>query len=84
MIAKMIISLCAVTLCAGAAHAGSSARGAGDESKDKLVCRTESLVGSRLRREKTCRTRAEWAEIRRQTKQDLERIQNQPPISGNN
>lgn len=82
MYARMITGLCAVALCAGAAYASGSAKSAGEEGKDKLICRTDTKAGSRLRKERTCRTRAEWAEIRRQTKQDIDEVQRQPPISG--
>ena len=81
MFSKTITVLCFTALSAAAAYANGSPRSS-KPGDDKVICRSETKAGSRLRKERTCHTRAEWAEIRRQTKQDLERIQNQPPISG--
>ena len=42
----------------------------------KMICRTESSPGSRLGKSRVCRTAAEWAELRRQTQANVDRIQN--------
>lgn len=31
--------------------------------KEKLICRTESVIGSRAKKRKTCLTRAQWEEV---------------------
>ena len=61
----------------GTALVGSGALATGPASteKDKLVCRTESAVGSRLAKTRTCKTAAEWAELRRQQSQNVSEIQ---------
>ena len=42
---------------------------------DKIICRTESAVGSRLAKTRACHTPAEWAELRRQTRENVQNIQ---------
>ena len=42
----------------------------------KMICRTESAPGSRLGKSRVCHTAAEWAELRRQTQANVDRIQN--------
>jgi len=41
----------------------------------QIVCRTEQEIGSRLRTNRVCRTRAQWAEYRRETRQAVSRAQ---------
>ncbi len=77
MIARHIfVALCAVALSAGAAAASEngSARKA---NPNKIVCRTEQEMGSRLKKAKVCHTLAEWEELRRQTDRNVEKIQAQ-------
>jgi len=44
--------------------------------KDKMICRTELENGSRLKKSRACHTAAEWAELRRQSQANVDRIQN--------
>ena len=44
---------------------------------DQIVCVSERQVGSRLARQRVCRTRAEWDEHRRQYRNSVERAQQQ-------
>jgi hypothetical protein len=44
---------------------------------DEIVCRREQVIGSRLATQRVCRTRAEWAEHRRQFRQSVDRAQQQ-------
>ena len=82
MIHRIFAGVCAIALTTGAAMAGGTANTA-KQGEDKKICRSDPSVGSRLKRTRTCHTKAEWAEIRRQTKQEIDQIQRQPPISGN-
>jgi hypothetical protein len=76
MFARVVLGLCAVTLTAGTAVAGQPyQKSGGSTDADKIVCRTERDTGTRLGRARICRTNAEWAEQRRQAKQNIERIQ---------
>jgi hypothetical protein len=43
--------------------------------KDKLVCRTEADLGTRLSGTRVCLTREQWAERRRQSRDAAERAQ---------
>jgi hypothetical protein len=51
------------------ADAGSTA------GADKQICRTTADTGSRLGRSRACHTAQEWADLRRQTRQNVDRIQ---------
>jgi hypothetical protein len=37
-----------------------------DKDPNKIVCKSEPGTGSRIRRGRTCRTRAEWDELQRE------------------
>lgn len=45
----------------------------GDSSR--IICETINKTGSRLAKEKTCHTAAEWADIRRQQRLTTDRVQ---------
>jgi len=57
------------------------AAGGGRSSADanKQICRAMADTGSRLGRSRACHTAQEWAELRRQTKQNVDHIQNARP-----
>ena len=42
---------------------------------NQVVCEKQSLPGSRLATARVCHTRAEWADLRHQDRQDLEKVQ---------
>lgn len=42
---------------------------------NRIVCKTVKVIGSRLAREKSCHTAAEWADIRRQQRMVAEKVQ---------
>jgi len=65
-----------MSLLAGTATAAGPSE---KSNKDKVVCRTEGSVGSRLAKTRTCRTLAEWAELRRQTRETVQNIQDRRP-----
>ena len=48
---------------------------------NKQICRTMSDTGSRLGRYRACHTAQEWIELRRQTKQNIDHIQNARPAN---
>ena len=48
----------------------------------EVVCVREAVIGSRVATRRVCRTRAEWAEARRQVRENVERAQNQTQTSG--
>jgi hypothetical protein len=59
---------------ASAPPAVGGARSASSAS-NKMVCRSESDVSSRLRRRRVCVTQAEWDEQRRLSRMDVEKAQ---------
>jgi hypothetical protein len=42
---------------------------------NEVVCEKQEVLGSRLATQKVCHTRAEWAEIKRSDRQDIEKMQ---------
>ena len=42
---------------------------------NEIVCEKQKIPGSRLAAAKVCKTRAEWADLKMQDRQDLERVQ---------
>ena len=77
MIARMICGLGAVALLAGTASASESAsRSTAKNDPDRVVCRVSQDTGSRLGKIRVCKTNAQWAEMRRQTQETIDHIQN--------
>lgn len=57
--------------------------GAQDDPKlDKIVCRTDKAVGSRLNTAKVCKTRRQWIADKEQDRRDVDRIQANRSTSG--
>jgi hypothetical protein len=78
MIRHILPAAAASLICASGA---SAAEGSKHRDPNKRVCRTIFDTGSRLNRSRACHTQAEWEELRRQTKQKIENIQNNRPFS---
>jgi hypothetical protein len=76
IVRRTVLAICTVGFCAGAALASgnSSSR---KRDPNKVVCRTESEMGTRLKRAKVCHTLAEWDDMRHQTDRNVEKIQAQ-------
>lgn len=51
---------------------------------NEVVCERQEELGSRLGGTKVCKTRAEWAEERRVSRQDIDKVQTQRGTSGGN
>jgi hypothetical protein len=74
---RRLLSASAIALvCASGA---SAAEGSKHRDPNKRVCRTIAETGSRLNTSRACHTEAEGEELRRQTKQKIENIQNNRP-----
>jgi len=43
--------------------------------KDRIICKTSDQIGSRLRKNKSCRTAKEWADLSAQTQDKTREIQ---------
>ncbi len=84
MIGKTIFGLSAVALAAAAASASPpSATGAGKDA-NKMICRTIQEIGSRLTKTRACHTKAEWEDLRRQARQNVQNIQDRRPANLSN
>jgi hypothetical protein len=72
-----------VVMLVGSALISSPAFAEGTQQRDnkkdpnEVVCEKQEEIGSRLSAVRVCKTRAEWAEERRLTRQDIERGQTQ-------
>jgi hypothetical protein len=47
-----------------------------------VICEKQEVIGSRLARKKVCHTRAEWADLKLQDRQELERAQTRRGMKG--
>jgi hypothetical protein len=48
---------------------------------NEIVCEKQEVIGSRLNFQKICKTRAEWAEERRSSRMDLDKVQTQRDLA---
>ena len=76
----LVTTLAALAATAALAQAPQQQRQRSASTNDgldpnEIVCRSESEVGSRLRRHRTCVTRAQWAEQMSQSRQYVEKAQ---------
>lgn len=46
------------------------------DDPNRMICRSEDIIGSRLAKQKRCLTAAQWAEERRLNRESVERTQN--------
>lgn len=51
------------------------AKDAKGRNMDEVVCEKSEVVGSRVATKKVCMTRAQWAELRRTDRQEIDRAQ---------
>ncbi len=84
MIRRAILAVAAVALASGVASASSGSSKSGGSDPNKVVCKTEGPTGSRLGKTRACHTVAEWAELRRQARQNVEKIQDSRPANLSN
>jgi aconitase B len=82
MMLKTFLFLSAAALGATAAAAGESANRTGQPDLNRMICRTINDTGDKLRRQRVCHTAAEWKELRRQTQETIEHIQNSRAANG--
>jgi hypothetical protein len=80
MIGKILYGACAAALVtATALLAQPGASGNSKSDANKQICRNMADTGSRLGHYRACHTAQEWIELRRQTKQNIDHIQNARP-----
>jgi hypothetical protein len=76
---KMVILTAILASSAGWAQTPTSGGDTNEANLDpnETVCQPVAQTGSRLSRARVCMTRAQWAEQRRLTRQNIERTQTQ-------
>jgi hypothetical protein len=82
MIGRLLYGACGAALVTATAVIAQPSSGDSNGNANKQICRTLSDTGSRLGRYRACHTAQEWTELRRQTKQNVDRIQNARPMNG--
>ena len=83
MIDRKVYGALAVALVATTAVMAQPSSSTTEKSDaNKQICRVIADTGSRLGRYRACHTAAEWIELRRQTKQNIDHIQNARPMNG--
>jgi hypothetical protein len=60
-----------------------SKRAGPNNDPNQMVCVNQSEIGSRLRARRVCRTRAEWAAHQRDTRDQIDKAQQQTQSQGN-
>ena len=70
-------TLALAVLLIPSAAAAAPAPSANSSDPNAVICRVSGETGSRLARARTCKTRAEWEEIRREQRNAIDRAQAQ-------
>ena len=71
----MVAAACSTSLAAQTTQAPASQAPKKALDPNEVVCEKQEVLGSRLATQKICHTRAEWAELRRNDRQEIERVQ---------
>ena len=69
---------CIAVLGIGTAAAAEDPPQRPQRDPNRMICQTDPEIGSLVSRVKVCHTAAEWAEIKREARQNLERSQGAP------
>jgi hypothetical protein len=83
MIGKILYGACAIALVTTTAVIAQPSETPSKNRSNKQICRAAADTGSRLGRSRICHTEEEWAELRRETQQNIDRIQSARPMNGN-
>lgn len=76
----MILTILSAALLSSASpvvHAATDAAAA------KQICKREKVIGSMVRAKKTCRTKSEWDDLAKQSRDEVDRIQRSKSFPGN-
>lgn len=79
--AGIFASAPAAAQLAAASTPAATTQKATDKSSE-VVCEKQTITGSRLGSRRVCMTRAKWAELRLQDRQDTERVQTNRGMKG--
>ena len=72
---KMVLS--AALLLTGTAAIAADGREPESGKKNGMICRAQGETGSRLGGKKVCMTREQWEDMKRETRQNIDRAQTQ-------
>ena len=72
----------ALAQAAAAAPAQNSAPVRVGPDPNEVICEKQEVLGSRLSSRRVCHTRAEWADLKLQDRQELERAQTRRGMKG--
>lgn len=83
-IAPVLLVVAAPLAAQAPAPASGQAQAAPQKSApgDEIICEKQAVIGSRLAKKKVCMTRAQWADMRLQDRQEVERVQVQRGAKG--
>jgi hypothetical protein len=81
MVRISYLFLSTLALVGTSALASESSNTSGKADPNKVICRTINDTGDKLRKTRACHTAAEWRELRRQTREAVEQIQNRRATS---
>jgi hypothetical protein len=70
-----LLATAALTFALPATAAAEPRRSRPEDYGSKKICRVVPTTGSRLGQSRICRTRAEWADMKAQSRQVLDRLQ---------
>ena len=75
MIGRILLGAPTALLIAATAVLAQPTETAASGDANKQICRSISDTGSRLGHARACHTAQEWADLRRQTRQNIDRMQ---------
>jgi hypothetical protein len=75
MIGKLMYGPCAVALASATVALAQPSQGGATGDANRVICRNMAETGSRLGHTRACHTAREWADLRRQTRENVDRIQ---------
>lgn len=70
-----VIPTVVLALALAAPAAAQEAPAADTKDAAKVVCKTIPIMGSRIGGKRSCRTKQEWQDLKLQTRQQIEKVQ---------
>jgi hypothetical protein len=77
-----VTALLGILICGPAAAQKQDRAPAAVPDPNEIVCQKQEVTGSRLQSKRVCRTRAEWAEMQRLDRQELDKTTSQRYMKG--
>jgi len=78
----MVAALAGVLVCGPAIADPTSPAAKQIQDPNKVVCETQEVTGSRITTRRVCKTRAQWADLLLQDRQEVEKVQVQRGMKG--